>query len=177
MENKKILAEVGVGELFKVADIEFVKFYDENGNTVSVAKDLLFGSRFGDNNNFAESKILEKMKKDILPKIEKEIGAENIIEHEVDLLSLDGADKWGKMKTKISLPTFDFYRKHVKIFDKHKVDAWWWLSTADTTTEHVASDYWVSCVAPSGDLGNDCSDFINFGVRPFCILKSSIFNS
>lgn len=151
-ENKKILAEVGVGEVFQAAGFEFIKFYDENGNTVAVAKDILFNSVFGDNNNFAKSDVLKKLKKDVLAKIEKEVGKDNVVKHEVDLLSLDGSEKWGKMKTKISLPTFDFYRKHVKIFDKHKVNGWWWLATADTTTDHYDYDYWVSCVSPRGDL-------------------------
>lgn len=170
-ENKKILSEVGVGELFKVAGFEFIKFYDDNGNTVAVAKDLLFDSVFGDNNNFAESEILKRLQEEVLAKIEKEVGAENIVEHEVDLLSMDGSDKWGKVKTKISLPTFDFYRKHVKIFDKHKVKSWWWLATPDTTTDHYDHDY---CVSPRGHVRNYFSSYIYFGVRPFLFFVSSI---
>ena len=172
-ENKKILAEVGVGEVFKVAGFAFIKFYDDNGNTVAVAKDLLFNSEFGENNNFAGSKVLSELKARVLAKIEKEVGAENLVEHEVDLLSLDGSDKWGKGKTKISLPTFDFYRKHVKIFDKHKVNDWWWLATPETTTEHYNHDYWVSCVSPRGRMGSRDSLYFS-GVRPFCIFVSSI---
>ncbi len=171
---KKILEKVGVGEVFKVSDLEFIKFYDDNGNTVSVAKDNWFDSTFGDNNNFAKSKILETLNKKYLPKIEKDIGEENIVEHEVDLLSLDGSDKWGKMKTKISLPTFDFYRKHVKIFDRHKVNKWWWLATPETTTDHISHDCWVSCVAPSGFLFIYDSRCRIIGVRPFLIFVSSI---
>lgn len=170
---EKILKIVGVGEVFKVAGFEFIKFYDENGNTVAVAKDGWFNSTFGRNNNLAESKILKRLKEEFLPKIEAAIGAENILEHEVDLLSLDGSDKWGKIKEKISIPTFDFYRKHVKVFDKHKVSDWWWLATPDTTSEHLNDD-WVRCVAPSGDISNCDSYYRNFGVRPFCIFVSSI---
>lgn len=177
MENKKNLEKVGVGEVFNIAGFDFIKFYDENGNTVAVAKDCLFDSIFGDNNNFAKSKILNKLKKEVLSKIEAEIGAENIVEHEVDLLSLDGSDKWGKLKTKISLPTFDFYRKHVKIFDKYKLDKWWWLATPDTTTDHCSHDYWVSCVSPGGYLYFNISDYDGSGVRPFLIFVSSIFVS
>lgn len=170
---EKTLEKVGVGETFKIAGLEFIKFYDENGNTVAVAKDIWFNSTFGDNNNFAESNILKKLNEKFLPKIEAAIGAENIIEHEVDLLSLDGSDKWGKLKTKISLPTFDFYRKNVRVFDKHKLNTWWWLATPDTTSEHI-NDYWVSCVAPSGIINYLNSLINNRGVRPFCIFVSSI---
>lgn len=175
MENK-ILANVEVGETFKVADIEFIKFAEENGNTVAVAKESLFDSVFGDDNNFAESVILKRLKEEVLPKIENAIGAENIVEHEVDLLSMDGSDKWGKAKCKISIPTFDFYRKHVKVFDKHKVSRWWWLATPDSTSKHCNDD-WVECVAPSGILNCHDSRCGFGGVRPFLIFVSSIFVS
>ena len=170
----KTLAEIKIGETFKVADIEFIKFADENGHTVAVAKESLFDSRFGDNNNFATSTIKSCLESEILTKIEKEIGTENIVEHEVDLLSLDGDDKWGKVKCKISLPAFDFYRNNVKIFDKYKLDEWWWLATPDTTAKHY-NDNWVVCVSPGGRIGNRFSSYYDRGgVRPFIIFVSSI---
>ena len=169
----KTLAEIKIGETFKVADIEFIKFADENGNTVAVAKDSVFAAFFGDNNNFAESVIKSRLENEILPKIEKAIGAENIVEHEVDLLSLDGDDKWGKAKCKISIPTFDFYRRNVKMFDKYKLNKWWWLSTPDTTSAHYR-DYWNVCVSPRGYVINFNCSCNDIGVRPFIIFVSSI---
>lgn len=145
----KRLAEIKIGETFKVANIEFIKFADENGNTIAVAKDSVFVSKFGDNNNFTESTIKSRLENEILPRIEKEIGAENILEHEVDLISLDGDDKWGKAKCKISIPTFEFYRHNVKMFDKYKLNNWWWIATPDTTSAHY-SDNWTLCVSPRG---------------------------
>ena len=176
---EKIIAleKVGIGEVFKIAGFEFIKFCEENGNTVVVAKDILFNSIFGNNNNFAESKILERLQKEVLSKVETEIGAENVVEHEVDLLSLDGSEKWGKMKTKISIPTFDFYRKNVKIFDKYKIDEYWWLATPETTTDHYSHNYWVSCVSPLGCMGGIISNFSGSGVRPFLTFLSSILVS
>ena len=156
-----------------MAGIKFIKFADVDGCTQAVAKDTLFKSDFGENNNFAESTILEKLKNDVLPKIEEAVGAENIVEFETDLLSLDGSDKYGIIKSKISLPTFDFYRANVKIFDNYNPDKWWWLATPDSTTDH-AIDYWVVCVSPSGYVdGNGCSGYDD-GVRPFLNFVSSI---
>lgn len=168
----KTLAEIKIGKTFKVADIEFIKFADENGHTVAVAKDSVFDSRFGTNSNFAESVVKSRLETEILPKIESAVGVENIIEHEVDLLSLDGDDKWGKAKCKISIPTFDFYRRNVKIFDKYKFNEWWWLATPDTTAKHY-NDWWPVCVSPRGFIYY----FIYNGsgsVRPFMIFVSSI---
>ena len=171
--KKEILANIKDGELFSVVGIEFIKFYEENGITVAVAKDSLGDYRFGDNNNFAESRIKEMLEKEVLPKIEEEIGSENIVEHEVDLLSLDGDDKWGKINCKISLPTFDLYRKNVKIFDKHKSDDWWWLATPETTSEHY-NDSWTVCVSPYGLVSSINGNNFTNGVRPFLIFVSSI---
>ena len=168
----KTLAEIKIGETFKVADIEFIKFADENGNTIAVAKEVVFDSPFGVNNNFAESQVKSRLESEIMPKIAEAIGAENIVEHEVDLLSLDGDDKWGKVMCKISIPTFDFYRHNVKIFDRYKLDEWWWLATPYTTAKHY-NDWWTCCVSPLGCIGNFnyCHDY---GVRPFIVFVSSI---
>ena len=174
---KKVLKEIGVGEIFNIAGVDFIKFGEKDGNTIAVAKEIWCDSIFGNNNNFAKSKILDKLNTEFLPKIEKEIGAENIVEHEVDLLSLDGDNKWGKINCKVSIPTFDFCCANVKIFDKYKINKWFWLATPGTTEKHCGNDYWVSCVSPDGNIyginsRNNCS-----GVRPFIIFVSSIIVS
>ncbi|MBR2870074.1 MAG: hypothetical protein IKB98_01650 [Clostridia bacterium] len=171
--KKEILANIKDGEIFSIAGVEFIKFFDKDGITTAVAKNSLGDYRFGDNNNFAESSIKKMLEKEFLPKLEKEIGAENIVGHEVDLLSLDGSDKWGKINCKVSLPTFDFYRQNVKTFDKHKLDNWWWLVTPDTTSEHY-DDNWLVCVSPHGNFYNNYFSNNNFGVRPFLTFVSSI---
>ena len=166
------LSEVKTGKTFKLAGIEFIKFANEDDICAAVSKDILFNSEFGKNNNFSESLILEKLKTDILPKLEAVVGAENIKEFELDLTSLDGLDTYGKIKTKIGLPTFDFYRNNVKIFDKYKPDKWWWSATPDTTKEHL-NDNWIICVSPHGNIGIS-SYYDSGGFRPFLYFVSSI---
>lgn len=169
----KLLSEIKIEETFSVAGIEFIKFSEKDGVTVAVAKDCVFKSQFGANNNFSESKILKRLSDEILPKIEEVVGAENVLEFETDLLSLDGSNKYGKIKSKISIPTFDFYRQNVKVFNKYKLDCWWWTATPDSTTEHFNNE-WCVCVSPYGNLNrNDYYNFIN-GVRPFFHFVSSI---
>ena len=109
MSNEKtmVLADVPVGELFKIGRYEFIKFTDDNGQVVAVSKDSLYQSSFGQNNNFATSDILKRLHRVMLNELEEIVGAENIIEHDVDLLSLDGSGKYGKVKAKISIITFE----------------------------------------------------------------------
>lgn len=174
--NGKHLSDVAIGDTFKVADIEFIKFEEENGVVTAVAKDILCSKVFDDDtNNFAKSSLLQYLTNKILPKIETAVGANNVLEFETDLISLDGLDDYGTMRSKISLPTFDFYRKHVKIFDKHKVNNNWWLSTPDSTPAHGIK-YWVRVVNFVGLLYDSICHY-DYGVRPVCHFVSSIFVS
>lgn len=174
--NDKQLSDVAIGDTFKVADIEFIKFAEEDGVVTAVAKDILFSEKFdGADNNFATSKLLAQLQYNVLPKIEAAVGADNVLELETDLISLDGLDDYGVMKSKISLPTFDFYRKNVKLFDKHKVKNRWWLSTPESTIIHNWNTA-VRFVRGDGSLGYyECSS--SCGVRPVCHFVSSIFIS
>lgn len=165
------LSEVKIGGTFTIGGIEFIKFSEENGVVISVAKNSLYNSDFGANNDFSKSEVLKDLQVKILPKLEDAVGAENILEFETDLLSLDGSDIYGKVRSKISLPTFDFYRENVKIFDQYKLDDWW-LSTPDSTKEHI-NDYWIVCVSPRGFIDFD-GYFNGIGVRPVLHFVSSI---
>lgn len=174
MKTTRKLTEVKISDTFKVADIEWVKFAEKDGKVIAVAKDILFRSEFGSNNNYADENcfVRKRLETEILPKIENEIGAENLIEFETDLTSLDGDKQYGKYKSKIGLPTFDFYRENVDIFDKYSVNKWWWLSTPFSTNKHL-DDYWTSCVSPYGYVNYYFYSYFN-GVRPILIFVSSI---
>ena len=163
------------GETFSIAGIEFIKFSDRNGETPIVAKDIVFNSRFGSDNDFRKSDVLKRLEIEFLPKIIETVGKENLCAVKTDLTTMDGLKPYGVMESLISIPTMDFYRENVDIFDKHKVKSWWWLATAESALPHY-EPYWVLCVSPSGRFSNGGYDFGN-GVRPFLILKSSIFES
>ena len=160
---------------FTVAGIEFIKFPAEGERTPVMAKDILFRSQFGSNNDLRKSIVLQKMEADVLPKIIEAIGEENVLTFKTDLTAEDGLKPYGEMESKISLPTLDFYRANVETFDKHKVNEWFWLATPESAQPHCDPN-WTLCVAPSGGIYRGLYD-IGRGVRPFCILKSSIFVS
>ena len=170
------LFRVKDGETFKVNGIEFIKFPDENGMTPVVAKDILFRSEFGENNDLRSSKVMKRLKEEILPKICVVIGEENVCTFPTDLTAWDGLKPYGVMEEKISLPTMDFYRENVEIFDKYPVSNWWWLATPDTAQPHGAP-IWILCVSPSGDINRGGYDGNDLGVRPVLYFKSSIFES
>ena len=163
------------GEIFKIGDVEFIKFAEEDGIITAVTKDTVFSSEFGKNNNLVESKIIDRLTAEFLPKITAVIGEENVIEFDTDLTTLDGVTTFGKMTSKISLPTLDFYREHTEIFDKYKLDNWWWLATAWSAYPHYNSSC-ALCVSPLGNV-YDINYYYWNGVRPFLRFSSSIFVS
>lgn len=176
MTQEKKLTEIENESTFRIGDYEFIKFSEENGIVTAVSRDSLFDSIFGRNNDLRESCIIDRLQTEVLPKIESIVGAENVLEFETDLLSLDGSSQYGVMKSKVSLPTFDFYRKHRATFEKHKIDKWWWLATPDGTPEWN-TDSFIICVSASGSFDNVGSGYIDYGVRPFWNFASSIFVS
>lgn len=169
------LADIPVGETFKVGKYEFIVLEQSNDTTAVILKDLLFENKeFGKDNNYKASYV-DDLCDDFADEISEIIGKDNLIEHTVDLTSDDGLKDYGKIKCFMSLLTTDLYRRYVEILDKYKVKKWWWLATAFSTPKHDP-DNWVKCVSPSGHIDYD-NCIILSGVRPFCILNSNIFVS
>lgn len=169
------IPRVANGETFKIDDIEFIKFTDIDGVTTVVTKEIVYKSDFGKNNNLANMNIIKRLEKEFMPKIIEAVGAENILDFETDLTALDGVKTYGKITSKVSLPTLDFYREHTEIFDKYKLDDWYWLATPWSALPHYDSSCMLF-VAPAGFI--DCNFYCNyFGVRPILHFKSSIFDS
>ena len=169
------LRDVAVKDTFKIGKHEFVVLEHSGDTTAVILKELLEKNVvFGENNNYEGSSV-EKACDRFGVEIAEIIGAENMVEHTVDLTANDGLKDYGKVKRRMSLLTADLYRRYVEILDQHKVDAWWWLATPHSTARHE-NDRWVKCVAPSGFIKDGVCNF-DFGVRPFCILKSNIFVS
>lgn len=169
------LADIPAGETFKLGNHEFIVLEQIGDTTAILRKDLLPNQRFGSDNNFKGSGVGRTCNK-FATELSAIIGEDNIVEHTVDLTSDDGLKDYGTIKCRCSLLTSDLYRRYVDILDKFNPDEWWWLATAHSTKRHD-NDRWVKCVSPSGCVGNVRYDDGDYGVRPFCVLKSTIFVS
>ena len=177
---------------FRNAVREYMKKYMEKRNIVSICgygwtaikedekgtyylmDGSLEKSEFGKTNNYAESYIRKNLNESNLVKELKEKFGDNLVPIETDLLSLDGLDDYGKVSGDIlAIPTIDLYRECRKKITN--LEKWWWLATPDSTPSGCGSHY-VRFVDSDGGVGYgwyDCSR----AVRPFFILKSSIFVS
>lgn len=174
-ENKVLFPAVKDGEVFQIGEREYIKFPEKDGMVTVVTREILINSRFGENNDYRTSKVREVLEEVYLPEMIEAVGEENLCTIRTDLTALSGQRDYGVLESLVSLPTIDFYRENAEIFLKNPVDEWWWLATPEAM-KPVENPFWTLCVSPSGFIGRDfyCS---SLGVRPFYLLKSSIFGS
>lgn len=126
-----------------------------------------------DSNNWISSKLRNELNTCFLKKITDELGEDEVIEFDRDLLSMDGQTEYGHCKDRISILTVDEYRKYRKFLPN--MGEWWWLLTPWSTP---ANDYSTTNTVVSHSGFIDYNFCINeFGVRPVCIFSSSIFES
>lgn len=164
------------GKIAKIGDYEFILLKKNEDTVELLLKDILEKRTFdSDSNNFAASDLRQYLD-DFADKIAEVVGEDNIVEHTVDLTADDGLKDYGSCECRMSLLTAPMYREHVYTIDQFKIDKWWWLATAYSTPKHEDSN-WVKCVSPRGYVSSISYDDNLIGVRPFCILKSSIFVS
>lgn len=171
---KMLLAEKAVGDTVKIGDYEFIVLKHNNGTTQLIMKELLGDDDvvFGENNNDYRESNVRKILCEFADKLSGIIGAENLIEHAVDLTSDDGLKDYGSVVERVSLLTTERYREFVDVLDKERLEKWWWLATPHSTSRHENAD-WVKVVSPSGNFYNYFYGS-DIGVRPFCILNSDI---
>lgn len=169
--KRKIDVEPKAGNQFELAGLKWkiIDVLDLGCMCLAEKSELM---RFDpDINDWRISELRQHLNSDLLEKIENEIGEENIIEFERDLLSVDGQKEYEKCKDKVSMLTLDEYRKCRSLIPNEEY--YWWLLTPWSTP---CNEYykWAAAVVPSGNVVYGvCRN--NFGVRPVCIFSPSIF--
>lgn len=169
-----LLEGLGIGDTFKLVDTTWKILDITSAGYICLADSIEERQFDSDSNNWKNSNLRDYLNEEFLEKIAAEIGLENIVPFERDLLSLDGQTEYGKCEDKFSLLTVDEYRKYRSLIPNTK-DYWWWLISPWSTP---CNDYkrTVAVVSSAGDFDNDYCDF-DCGVRPVCIFSSSIFES
>lgn len=171
-----------------LADLkQYTHFFDSDGAEYIVCDQFITGiaavlkadilennMKFGQNNNWAESEIREYLNNEYLKELERKFGEENIVEHKVDLLSMDGFNDYGCTMDKVAIRTFDEYRKHSMGISLVKSE---WLATpTQTPSRNCSGSDGVGLVDSYGCVNwGWCGDC--WGVRPVFFLESSIFVS
>lgn len=176
-QSKVQLSTLNPGEIFKIGEYDFIVLEQCEERTAVISKGFMAKNvKFDeDSRNYKESNLKKVMENLIQPVIEKEVGSKNLIEHEVDLTSVDMQDEFGGFKCKVRPITFDEARLYNNLLVNKNLNDWWWTCTP-WSTEDREWKYSITVVAPAGYVSDGSCDGSN-GVRPFCILKSNIFVS
>lgn len=176
-QSKVQLSALNPGDVFKIGEHDFIVLMQCREETAVISKGFMTENvKFDeDSRNYKESNLKKVIENQIQPVIEKEVGSKNLIEHEVDLTSVDMQDEFGGFKCKVRPITFDEARLYNNLLVNKNLNGWWWTCTP-WSTEDRGWKYSIAVVAPAGDVSSrSCGG--SDGVRPFCILKSNIFVS
>ena len=174
--NAVELGTLNAGAVFKIAEHDFIVLEQQEGQTAVISKAFMAEDiLFGESKDYKTSNIKEVIERDIQAIIENVVGAENLVEHEVDLTSVDMQNEYASCRCKVRPITFDEARKYNDLLVNKELPDWWWTCTP-WSTEERGWKYSMAVVSPSGDF-NDNLYYCDGGVRPFCILKSNIFVS
>lgn len=170
----KIPSGLKVGDTFELVGLTWTILDITEDGYKCIAERFEDGMVFdNDSNDWRTSNLRVYLNKDFCERIANEIGEDNIVSFERDLLSLDGQTEYGICEDDVSLLTVDEYRKYRKLLPN--IDEWWWLITPWSTPCN-GYEKSVAVVTPSGFIrSNYCSS--RDGVRPVCIFSSSIFES
>ena len=172
-EYQDTLGNVRCGSVVKIGNREFIVLEHSNETTAVITKSFADSMEFGDNGDYRTSKVRKYCNGKFYDELTKAVGKENIVEHTVKLDADDGTGKGVKCKDNVSILTNDLYRRYRDYLTPY--GNWWWTATRVNATD---SDYArsVCCVDSGGVLSWDGCGCCG-GVRPFCVLNSSILVS
>lgn len=162
-----------IGDTFELAELTWKILDRTDKGIVCLAERIKDSFNFGLNNDWKESSLRKYLNKDFYENLVNEIGEDHVVTFERDLISLDGQKEYGKCEDKVSIISFDEYRKYRELIPN--AEYWWWTLTPDSTKCNGVTS-WIRIVSPSGGISID--DYgRSRGVRPLCIFSSSLFES
>ena len=176
-KNKVELSTLAPGDVFEIGKNDFIVLEQMSFETKVISKDFMAENIVydEDSRDYNESNLKKVIEDKIQPIIESEVGENNLVEHTVELTSVDMQHEFDDCKCKVRPITFDEARKYNNLLPNKELDDWWWTCTPWSTEERGCS-YSIAVVSSAGVIGHYFCD-INSGVRPVCILKSNIFVS
>lgn len=169
----KKLGDFKPGETVKFGNREYVVLGHGEETTAVITKDIVKDMEFGKTSDYSKSYVREFCNGEFYKELSNAVGKENVIPHRVKLTCDDGSNKGASCKDNISILTTENYRRYREYLPA--IGKCSWTATGVTTLDN---DYarGVCYVYSRGILRwNDCGCCT--GVRPFCILHSSILAS
>lgn len=166
----KILGDVAPGETVKIGEHEYTVLEHTDAGTAVVTRDNVKTMVFGSNGDYRNSNVRAFCNSEFYEALAKVVGKRNIVKHTVDLMADNGTWPDVSCDDFVSILTADRYR-HYRRFLPPTGKSFWTATRVDADNPDYAR--LVRYVSSNGVLRwHDCLS--DFGVRPFCILNSSI---
>nr|DAV90831.1 MAG TPA: hypothetical protein [Caudoviricetes sp.] len=176
-KNKVELSTLAPGDVFEIGKNDFIVLEQIGAEVKIISKNFMAKNVVYDetSRDYNKSNLKEMIEDKIQPIIESEVGENNLVEHTVELTSVDMQHEFDDCKCKVRPITFDEARKYNNLLPNKDLDDWWWTCTPWSTEERGCS-YSIAVVSSAGNFYRS-SCYCGRGVRPVCILKSNIFVS
>ena len=173
IEDGVTLGSIPVGQIAKVGSREYIVLEHIGDETVVITKDFAASMTFGESGDYLRSSIRTYCNNEFYYELADAVGEENIVKHRIDLTADDGSGDDIACEDFVSILTTEKYRRYSKLLAPYGKS--WWTATRVSANK----DGYARCgcdVHSDGVLSwNDCG--YGCGVRPFCILKSSVLVS
>lgn len=166
----RILGDAKPGEVVKIGDREYIVLEHDDNKTSVITKDFVTEMGFGNLCDYKESEARKYVTEIFYTELCNVVGKENIYSHKVNLMCNDGSNKNDYIEDFVSILTTEEYRRYRELIPAY--GDWWWTASAETVLDKNYSRR-VCCVDSNGTVGWDICDCAG-GVRPFCILDSSV---
>lgn len=176
-KNKVELSTLAPGDVFEIGKNDFIVLEQIGAEAKIISKDFMAEYIVYDENSrdYNESNLKKVIEDKIQPIIESEVGENNLVEHTVELTSVDMQHEFDDCKCKVRPITFDEARKYNNLLPNKDLGDWWWTCTPWSTDKREWA-YSMAVVSSAGGISNRSCNYRS-GVRPVCILKSNIFVS
>lgn len=169
--KEKILADVKVGSTIIIGEREYVVLEHSAGTTAVITKESVKAMAFGKDGDYTKSDVRTYCNGEFYNELCNAVGKDNIIPHGVSLMADDGTGKRKIMQDNVSILTTDLYRRYRAFLPSY--GDWWWTATRVSDDDSIGCSHFVRCVNSIGILCWDGCGF-SYGIRPFCILNSSL---
>lgn len=168
-KNAMPLGQVKPGSTIRIGEREYVVLGHGTDTTAVITKKPVKSMKFGSNSDYETSDIRRYLNGEFYRELRNAVGDKNIIEHKVDLTADDGTNRGVFCRDKVSIITTEQYRRY-RAFLPRMGESWWTATPVSKEKEYACG---VCYVISGGALGWFESVW-SYGVRPFCILNSSI---
>lgn len=178
---KKTAVSHKPGDIIEIAGKKFVVLDDLSPfSEESEGHDLLIlslesqgESRFGENNNYAESELRRRTAAWLDDLLDHGVDPDLIRSRTIDLTTLDGHGEYGTLEVKAAPLTLDEARKYAKVIPN--CDDACWLATGWGGPEYFGATYALYVYTNGGWGSNYCSG--SGGIRPALVISSFLLPS